>query len=395
MKTDKFPLEYQDVPPLTDAVLSGDYETIEYQLTNKVDVNEVNAYGITALMAAVFKNDKKATRILIRAKAGLFLRNSMGKTALDIADSFSYTGVKKLMLNEIHRLRKDDENYQNILRRDIAKIYFSTTQSIDSVENRINIFHEEPKDIKSSTSSLLLSSIVTSVVATTTGAIKYAVENTSEPSESHHLNQIESSTAGLEAHPSEKPWWITGAVTVLFVASGIIGMIICFMRKPGDHTENQDKSTLLPDLIDGNRIDVLSSQSDDRTKNQEDSHLLRYERLKNRRDSVPRMSEIDSDTIELEKISREMDELLAHNESRLPGHGAGSIQDSRSSNSCVVEESVNALHRMDNRGIDKLQEMLACCRVLSATVDDSSSVNKLIDGQTTMTIISETHKALV
>lgn len=387
MKTNKFPIEYQDVPPLTEAVLNGNYKLIKHYLDNKVDVNEVNSYGITALMAAVFKNDKKSTRILIKAKAKPLLVNTLGQTASDIANDFSYTDVKQVMLEEIYKIRQEKENYQNSLRKDIARIYFSTTQSIDSIKNN--------KDVKISTPSLLLPSLLTSVVATTTGAINYAVENTSEPSESHHLNQIESSTVGLEAHPSEKPWWITGAVTVLFLASGIIGMIICFMRKPGDHTENQDKSTLLPDLIDGNRIDVLSSQSDDRTKNQEDSHLLRYERLKNRRDSVPRMSEIDTDTIELEKISREMDELLAHNESRLPGHGAGSIQDSRSSNSCIVEESVNALHRMDNRGIDKLQEMLACCRVLSATVDDSSSVNKLIDGQTTMAIISETHKALV
>lgn len=389
MKTNKLPSEYQDVTPLAEAVLKGDYKTIEYQLANKVDVNEANAYGITALMAAAFINDRKAVRILIRAKAAPLLYNNNGKTALDIADSFSYAKVREAMLSEISKLRQKEENYRNTLRKDNAKLYFSTTQSTHSVENRTNSFYKKTKDIKSSTPSLLLSSIVTSVVATTTEAIKYALENTSDLSESRDMNQRESSVLSLDAHFSEKFWGMAGAVTLSIVASGIIGTAVYLMRRPDDCTKNQDKSILLPDLIDVNKIGIISSQSDERAKNQEDSPLFRNHRVKNRRDSVPRMSEIDSDTIELEKISREMDELL--NKSRLPEPGTGSAQNLSNS---VVEESMHALHTMD-RCIDKLQETLACCRVLSATVDDSSAVNKLIDDQTTMTIISKTHKAFI
>lgn len=392
MKTNKFPIEYQDVPPLTEAVLSGNYEMIEYLLANKVDINEVNAYGITALMAAVFKNDKKATRILTRAKAGIFLRNSMGQTALDIADSFYYTDVKKPILHQIHRLRKKEEHDRNTLRKDNANLYFSTTQGIDFIENKINLSHNEVQGIKSSTPSLLLSSIVTSVVATTTGAIKYAVEHTSEPSESRDTIQRESSVSSLEAHFSEKFWRMAGAVTLSIVASGIIGTVAYLMRRPNERTKSQDNSIPLPDLIDGNKIGVISSQFDEPAKNQEDSPLIRNNGVKNRRDSGPRMSEIDSDTRELEKISREMDELLAHNNSRILGNGAGSTQNLSNS---VVEESMHALHAMDSRGIDKLQETLACCRVLSATIDDSSAVNKLIGDQTPMTIISKNHSAFI
>lgn len=387
MKKSDLDFMYEDSPPLTVAVLRGDHKKMKSILADdKVNINEINTHGITALMAAAFKENKQAIRILIKNKAKVSLYNNRNQTALDIA---AHTGVKKLMLAEIANLRQKEENYRNTLRKDNAKLYFSTTQGIDSTENKINLSHNE-----SSTPSLLLSSIVTSVVATTTGAIKYTVEHTSEPSESRDTIQRESGISRLDANFYEKFWGMAGAVTLSIVASGIIGTVAYLMRRPDDRTKSQDNSTPLPDLIDRNKIGILSSQSNECAKNQKDSHLLRHDRLKNGRNSLPRMSEIDNDTIELEKISREMDELLAHNNSRLPGHGAGSIQDLRSSNSCVVEESINALHTM-NGCINKLQETLACCRVLSATIDDSSAVNKLIGDQTPMTIISKNHSAFI
>jgi len=81
----------------------------------KIDINQQDNLKNTALMYSISHDLKKITKILIKAKADLNIKNSYNQTAVFLAIYCSDKETLRLLLNHYVNLKNQDEELLNSL----------------------------------------------------------------------------------------------------------------------------------------------------------------------------------------------------------------------------------------------------------------------------------------
>lgn len=84
--------------PLTLACYSGNNEVAKYLINNVKNINSKSSYG-TSLMAAVVKNNKVLTKLLIQKKVDVNATDPNGTSALHYAVMFGLEDIIKILVD--------------------------------------------------------------------------------------------------------------------------------------------------------------------------------------------------------------------------------------------------------------------------------------------------------
>lgn len=82
---------------LLHSILHGQYDIAEFLIRRGINVNEVNKYGVSALMIAARNNDIRAIKLLVKYKPKLYLKDRFGNNALSYALMNNNQDVHKLL----------------------------------------------------------------------------------------------------------------------------------------------------------------------------------------------------------------------------------------------------------------------------------------------------------
>ncbi|MFH1983183.1 MAG: ankyrin repeat domain-containing protein [Pseudomonadota bacterium] len=120
--------------PFLIAVLSDDYEFINFILGKGADINIEFYDGETSLIYAVLKNDRKLAKYLLANGADVNFKNITGLTALDIARSWDVPAMEKILIeaggdSEVRMLENLGLHAQDYyyVDNDIAYAYYEWT----------------------------------------------------------------------------------------------------------------------------------------------------------------------------------------------------------------------------------------------------------------------------
>lgn len=110
--------------PLTLACYSGNNEVAKYLINNVKNINSKSGYG-TPLMAAVVKNNKVLTKLLIQKKVDVNATDPNGTSALHYAVMFGLEDIIKILVDANADATIKDNRGNSAL--DYAKIKGNTT----------------------------------------------------------------------------------------------------------------------------------------------------------------------------------------------------------------------------------------------------------------------------
>ncbi len=124
--------QQDDYTPIMEAAESDNTDFIKCLHKNNASLNEYEAKGNTALHLAILKGRYNAAKTLIELGADVSIKNSQGKTALDLAKDKNATELIPLLYkkNIVQKIGKKLNAFFNIIRRIVTGSIFSTSPHV-------------------------------------------------------------------------------------------------------------------------------------------------------------------------------------------------------------------------------------------------------------------------
>lgn len=86
-------------PDIFDAIEFGDLESVKMYWTDEIDIDFQDSYGITMTMLAAKYQFEEIVKYLLEFNPNIKLKNSEGRTAIDIARDSKDKSIYNLLIN--------------------------------------------------------------------------------------------------------------------------------------------------------------------------------------------------------------------------------------------------------------------------------------------------------
>ncbi|MFC1659014.1 ankyrin repeat domain-containing protein [Pseudomonadota bacterium] len=137
---------------LIKAAKNGDIETVEFLIDAKVDVNQADKHGWTALMSAAQKGHTKIAQTLIGARAEVHQISRNGWTALMLAAKYGHIEIAQILIGaEVNVDQADKDGWTALIFAakyggiDTLDLLLQHTKKVHDVKSAQRIYNESRK----------------------------------------------------------------------------------------------------------------------------------------------------------------------------------------------------------------------------------------------------------